>query len=88
MVPRFQFTIWRVLVATFWMGLCFGAWAYEPPKSSDLVYLSVLSFRFTPIPAAIGALFGRALWGAAIGIGLYVLYVAWIVLALSIWGGT
>ena len=61
---------------------------FQPAKYGVVVYFTMLGFRFFPIPIAIGALFGYAWWGAAIGIGLFFVFVAWVLFAMSLWSGT
>jgi hypothetical protein len=96
--PRwFQFTTRGILVATFWvavfssgLGLFNRLWKHElvALESEDSAYLVIGCLLFVSIPAAIGGLFGRALWGAGAGIILYLLYVGWIMFALNTWGDT
>lgn len=93
----FQFTTRGILVSTFWAAvfncglvLFNRLWRHElvALESEESAYLVVGCLLFVSIPAAIGGLFARALWGAAVGFILYVLYVGWILFALNTWGGT
>ncbi len=96
--PRwFQFKLRNMFVATFWAAIfCCGfvmfnrLWYHElvAPDSEELAYLFVGCLLFVSPPAAIGGLFGRAWWGVAVGVILYLLYVGWIAFALNMWGGT
>ena len=61
------------LLAAVWVALALGAWAIElRPDDVGLVVVAVLFFQFVPMVACIGALFGRPLFGAAVGIATVV----------------
>lgn len=76
--PRFQFSLKHMLLAMFWMAVCYGEvvanrtiapeWDFRGPKIL-LLYLRYVTFYAggaSPFIAA-GALFGRAKAGAIIG---------------------
>ena len=75
---KLQFTIKRILAATFWMATCFGAvvanrsipaqWNFAGPESLRK-FLSFLTFYLAGMSpfVAIGALIGRLRAGAIVG---------------------
>ena len=70
--PRFQFALKGILLATFWMAVCFSAYAmvinmHRLRVSSPYEVPLTLVMMVTPF-VAVGALFGRTLLGVAIGI--------------------
>jgi len=61
------------LLAAVWVALALGAWAIElRPDDIGLVVVAVLFFQFVPMVACLGALFGRPVFGAAVGIAMVV----------------
>ena len=79
-----QIQLRNVFWAVFWFSVCLAAWRWQPVWRSPhpvwdrwVTQLTFLSFRYFPIATAIGALFGRAWCGAAIGIALYLCLIAW-----------
>jgi hypothetical protein len=82
--PRVQFTILRMMLATLWMGACFGALAFmrRHPSADSVpdgvkVLLLFLALGGPFISAA--ALFGR-IWA---GIGAAIIFVACAIFVLS-----
>jgi hypothetical protein len=78
---RFQFTIRNLVVATLWVAVCCMAWRgfshYVNPTPYPLyLWVAAYNFRYLPIPAAIGSLFGRTWFGLAIGLGLSLFWTA------------
>jgi hypothetical protein len=63
-----QMTATGALLAAVWIASCFLAWNVEPTTDFGLLSTAVFIFRFLPMIAAIGALFGRPLFGAIMGI--------------------
>jgi hypothetical protein len=97
-IPRrwYQITMRGIFVATFFAALfCFGLiifgklWKHELVllESETTAYFVIGCLLFASLPAAIGGLFGRALWGIAVGIVAFGLYVAWIFIAIGLAGG-
>ena len=96
--PRwFQFTIRGMFVAVFWAAVFSGSFVLfkrlsshvlVAPENEGSAYLILGCLLFTSIPAAVGSLFRRAMWGAVFGLVAYALYVAWILFAINTWGGT
>ncbi len=93
----FQFTTRGILVATFWVAVfCLSLMLFRrllqhelaAIESVVLANLAVGCLLFVSIPAAIGGLFGRALWGAAVGIVLYGMCIELMLFVLYNWGGT
>ena len=74
MSRRFQFSLGRLMVATALAALAFGCWALA--KTSDV---PIGAAAIPLMGAAVGHIFGRGLWGAAIGV---ILMLAWIALIL------
>ena len=80
--PRFQFEMKGLLLATFWMAVCFSAYAvvnsmHRQRVSSPMEVPLTLVMMAAPL-VAIGALFGRTLLGAAVGIAaLCVFWFVW-----------
>jgi hypothetical protein len=77
----FQFTISRILWATFWMALCFGLFAAFGWREFDhwipAVGLIVVG-GICPF-IAVGVLFGRPRLGFAVGlilVGIYATFIA------------
>jgi hypothetical protein len=71
-MPRFQFSMRGLLLATLWFSVCFGCFAMidhihrqriSTPWENWLTHLMMIA----PF-VAVGALFGRALVGLAVGI--------------------
>jgi len=89
-----QFTLARILLAMFWLAVCFTAWGSRPTswmiqnQNQIGVWLIFFSFRFFTIPTAIGALFGHTLRGFVIGVALYVSLLAFMFFALVLSGDT
>ena len=57
------------LLAAVWIASCFLAWNVEPASDFGLLPTAVYIFRFMPMVASIGALFGRPFFGAVMGAG-------------------
>jgi hypothetical protein len=90
-VLEWRITRNRLLSAGAWIGvwlMAFLAVDFQPADYGDVAYFALFGFRFVPIPAAIGALFGRALWCMLFGVALYLAWVGWVLVALGSWGGT
>jgi hypothetical protein len=69
---RFRITIRGALLATFWAAISCSAWRWHyAPSMSMAYYFTILSFRYFPLPAGIGAFFGCAQCGLMIGLALY-----------------
>jgi hypothetical protein len=76
--PRFQFTLTRLLLATFWMAVCFGGvmanrsippiWEFRGPEMLWIVlrYATFYLVFVSPF-IAVGVLFGRAKTGVIAG---------------------
>jgi hypothetical protein len=85
-----QFSLAGILWATFWMAICFVAWATNPPEWSiqgphqGWVFFAFVGLRFITIPTAIGALFGRTLRGLLVGTALYVGLAVLMIFALLV----
>jgi hypothetical protein len=61
------------LLAAVWVMSSLAAWIMElNPDEDDLFLVVVFFFRYVPMVAAIGALFGRPTFGAALGIATLV----------------
>jgi hypothetical protein len=70
-----QFALSGVMLAVFWLSVCFAAWRIDPNwfvsgPGLPIGELLFISLRFFPVPTAIGALFGYAWRGFFVGIGL------------------
>jgi hypothetical protein len=80
--PEFQFQMKGILLAIFWLAICFSAYAmvidmHRRRVSSPMEVPLTLVMMVAPV-VAIGALFGRTLLGAAIGIaGLSAFWFVW-----------
>jgi hypothetical protein len=70
-LPRLNFTVRGILMATAWMAVCFGSFAVineihrlrvPSPYEVPLTHVMMIS----PL-VAVGALFQRTLWGLLIG---------------------
>jgi hypothetical protein len=61
-MPRLQFTMTGVLLATFWIAVFFGVWAAAARANEDLgFYMLPMGYTLIVSPfLAAGALFGRA----------------------------
>jgi hypothetical protein len=73
---EWQISLKGILWATYWIAVCIVAWRARHPwrgpgEPGYWFYFATMSFRFVPIPTAIGALFGHPWRGAAVGIALY-----------------
>jgi hypothetical protein len=84
-----QFKLSGVMLATFWLAVCFAAWKIQLPphwmirRPNPIWPLVMLdSWRYFPIPTAIGSLFGHTARGFMAGILLY-LCAIWLALRLS-----
>jgi len=85
-----QFTIAGILLAMFWLGVCFVGWRLPdhlnmPGLTGTLI---VAALRYITIPTAIGALFGYTSRGFLIGVVLFIGLLAWSFFALLLWSGT
>jgi hypothetical protein len=78
-LPRFQFTLRTIFLATLWMAVCCGgvvanrtiapSWDFRGPALlSDVLRFATFYIAIASLFIAIGALFGRAKMGAIIGI--------------------
>ena len=66
-MPRFQFTIRGLLLATFWGAVAAVAWTFDIDAAKPAAWACFLLLRgWTPV-VAVGALFGQTLWGAFFG---------------------
>jgi len=83
------------MLATFWVAvfcvaltLFMRLWTHElvPLESEGGAYLVIGCLLFISIPAAIGCLFSRWWIGALIGLGIFIAYVTYILIAISIHG--
>jgi hypothetical protein len=90
----YQFTIQRIMWATFWAAVFSGSlvlfnrlWNHElvPLESETPAYLVLGALSFVSPPAAIGCLFGSWWIGAVVGLVLFCAYVAYILIAISIY---
>lgn len=86
-MPRnwYQIKLSRILWATFWMGVCFGAFAldYKPADQNPPLLFLILSVAVLSPFLAVGALFGSPWTGLLIGIVLVGAYVAVVSLAIN-----
>ena len=84
MKPRFQFTIKRGFLATFWMAVCFASWAFvararreqwdhSPPARGEITLLFLM---FGSPIVAVAALLGRALIAAIVMLALAIVFHA------------
>jgi len=81
--PRwFQFTIRRIMAATFWLAVCFGAANIDATGHSDSTMIAVIVVMYWSAFVAVGTLLGRPLISAIVGIGVIGGYV--ILLDISI----
>ena len=79
-----QFSLAGILCATFWLAVWLAAWRIEHTwHEQGPLYVLTMSFRFSPVTTAVGALLGRAPVGAFIGIGTYLTAVAGLLARLS-----
>ena len=70
-----QISLKGILWAAYWVAVCVVAWRARYRWSgldNWWFQFAATSFRFFPVPTAIGALLGHPWRGAAIGIALYV----------------
>ncbi len=84
--PRwFQFTISRILWATFWMGVSFGSWVVlsRTVGPSDAVGFATTAGVLLGPFVAVGALFGRPLVGLAVGMALVGAYALAVYVAIN-----
>ena len=64
-----HFTKTGTLLAAVWIAAGLAAWSMKlDPDEMGLVLVTVFFFRFASTVAAIGALFGRPIFGAAVGV--------------------
>lgn len=90
-VLQWRITRSRLLYAAAWIGVWLMACLivdFQPADCGAVAYFVLFGFRFIPIPAAIGALCGRAIWGALLGLVVYLVWIGWVYIGLSLWGGT
>jgi hypothetical protein len=78
----------RTAVATACIGFSWVAWtlkdSFKPASDQSLtVMIAIMACIGIPPFVAIGALFGRARWGAVIGAACFAVFAAWILFALS-----
>jgi hypothetical protein len=88
-LPLWQFSIRNVLCATFFVALGLAMWRLPDElwtARGDAFYFAMLSFRYVPFVAAMGALCGRVAFGLAAGWAFYLVLVSAIVVSLSISG--
>jgi hypothetical protein len=91
----FQFSLRGLLIATFWAAVFCSALALLMrlldhelfQENEDYAYITIGLVLFVSLSASVGGLFGRARWGAAAGIVLFLLYVGWMAFAINTWAG-
>ena len=86
---EWQISLKGILWAAFWMAVCVVAWrARHPSDEPRWLNFITISFRFFPIPTAIGTLFGHPWRGAAVGIALYASFVLLVRLLIYVLAGS
>jgi hypothetical protein len=92
---RFQLTTRGILVAAFCMALfCGGLILANRLSTHELVGhdsevwagFCIYGLLFISLPAAIGGLFGRAIWAVAVGGALYLMYLLAVVCLINAYG--
>lgn len=86
-MPRFQFTIRRLLWAIFWFNVSAAGYAlvqYKPFGEQNFVadFVGFAACGIGPF-FAFGILFGHWKWGALLGVVLFVLWILSIIIRLA-----
>jgi len=85
-LPRFQTDLRRVFVAVFWVAVLSAAWTTDARRFNQSGWEAALwgiqLLRVGAIFPAVCALYGRAVFGAGIGVAVFVALILLVMLLL------
>jgi hypothetical protein len=85
-LPRFQTDLRRALVAVLWLAVLSAVWTTDAGRFKDSGWegalFGIYLLRVGAIFPAVGALYGRAVFGAGIGVAVFAALILLVMLLL------